>query len=505
MRHLRLRVKLDIVADAPTRWIFDVNYPSLDRIDLFQLADGEVTHTFRLGDSLLIGERPLRGRSHAVELVFEPGKGHELLMRVQTTSSMILPLSLSLPAQFQARESAVEASQGLFAGIGICLLIYSLVNWIALRDHVFGYYATSIAGITLFFLVYNGLAPEYLWPDSLWLTKNAAPLSIMVGLWGGFLFLERTLRVSDLNRALSMLMIALGWLAFAIGISLPLGLIDYRTVHLFGTLLGPLPMLLSLPIAYVRMREGDRVMVYLFVGWGLYAIGVVVMAALLRGLVPSNSVTQHAFQIGSMLEMMFWLVLLGQRVEQIRRTGERDRREHAALRSLALTDSLTGLTNRRGLGQVLAGAVNRSGSERLTAVFMLDLDGFKPVNDRYGHDAGDLLLITVANRLRERVRDADLVSRLGGDEFVIVAEGLRTAEAAQLYGQNLMDAFKVPFELPGGRSCHVGATIGYALAPPDGRDPSGLLKRADTAMYEGKQNGKRCLRRSVSKLRLAAA
>lgn len=500
-----LNVSLDAAVEAGARWVFDVNYPSIDRIDLYQVADGAVVREVRMGDTLLLKARPIPGRSHAVELELKPGYRHELLMRVQTTSTMILPLTLSLPTQHYAREAGTEALQGMFAGIGICLLIYSLAHWLALRDRVFAYYAASVAGTTLFFLAYNGLAPEYLWPTSLWLTGNAAPLAVLLALWGGFLFLERILRVAELNQAVSWLMVALAWVAAGVAALFAMGVIDYRTAHLISTALGPLPMLLGLPMSWLRMRQGERTMRYLFAGWGLYSIGVVIMAGLLRGFAASNDLTQYAFQIGSTLEMAFWLVLLGQRVEEIRRRAEHDRREHAALRSLAMTDVLTGLLNRRGLAQTLAQVVQRIEPARLSAVFMIDLDGFKPVNDRHGHDIGDLLLVAVAVRLKASAPGADCIARLGGDEFVVVAEGLSDNAAAEKLGQKILDSFDAPFLLPDGKSCNVGATIGYALAPIDGRDPSTLLKRADTAMYEGKQQGKSCVRRLLPAIRLAAS
>jgi diguanylate cyclase (GGDEF)-like protein len=500
-----LHLRLKTAADAPGRWIFDVNYPSLDRVDLYLINDGVLVRTVRLGDTLLINERPLPGRSHAVELALAPGQQHELLLRVQTTSSMIVPLTLMQPAQFLSREAGIEALQGLFAGLGICLLLYSVTHWLALHDRVFGYYAASVAGTTLFFLAYNGLAPEHLWPDSLWLTGNAAPLAVLLALWGGFLFLERTLRVREMNRTASQLMVALAWIALAAGVAFTLGLIDYRAAHVTATILGPLPMIIGLPIAYLRMREGDRVMVYLFVGWGVYSIGVVVMAALLRGYAPSNAWTQHAFQIGSMIEMSLWLVLLGQRVEQMRKTAEIARREHESLRSQALTDHLTGLPNRRGLEAAMSAAVRRCQPGRYAAVFMIDLDGFKPVNDKHGHDVGDQLLVAVAKRLNEQIRGSDVVARLGGDEFVVVAEGLGTDEAAQQLGQKLLAAFNAPFGLAGDTDCHIGATIGYALARHDGNDAASLLKHADAAMYEGKLSGKRRLCRRNSPVELLAA
>ncbi|MEQ1515786.1 MAG: diguanylate cyclase [Usitatibacteraceae bacterium] len=500
-----VRVKLEMAESAQTRWMFDVDYPSIDRIELYQVDDGAVVREVRMGDSLLLDARPLPSRSHAVELELKPGTSHELLMRVQTTSSMILPITLSQPAQFHAREAGMEALQGLFAGIGICLLIYSLAHWIALRDPVFAYYAGSTAGVTFFCLAYNGLAPQFLWPNSLWLTGNAAPLSVLVALWGGFLFLNCTLRVAELNRLVSRLLIGCGWFALAVAAGFVFEVIDYRTAQLISTALGPMPMLLGLPMTWLRMKQGEGAMRYLFVGWGLYAIGALVMAALLRGYAPSNAITQYAFQVGSTLEMVFWLMLLGQRVEDMRRRAEHDRREHAALRSLAMTDSLTGLLNRRGLAPALAQAISRGVTGRFAAVLMIDLDGFKAVNDRHGHDVGDLLLIAVATRLKAHAGDANCIARLGGDEFAVVAEGFGAESDAEEFGRKVLAALSKPFQLQGGRNCAVGATIGYALAPADGRDASILLKRADTAMYEGKQQGKRCLRRYTSPVRLVAA
>jgi diguanylate cyclase len=209
--------------------------------------------------------------------------------------------------------------------------------------------------------------------------------------------------------------------------------------------------------------------------------------------------------IGSIAEITLWLVLLGQRVQAIRRAGEDANRKHDALRSLALTDALTGLVNRRGLEPVLADAVGCCRPDRLAAVFMIDLDGFKQVNDRHGHDAGDLLLIAVADRLNQCVRRSNCVSRLGGDEFVVVASGFDSDAAARQFGQKLIEVFAQPFRLAGIPDCRVRLTIDYALAPVDGRDMATLLRRADLAMYAGKQGGKHCLRRTAPDVEPAMA
>jgi diguanylate cyclase (GGDEF)-like protein len=146
-------------------------------------------------------------------------------------------------------------------------------------------------------------------------------------------------------------------------------------------------------------------------------------------------------------------------------------------------------------------ALARCDSQSLLAVYVMDLDGFKPVNDQHGHDVGDTLLVTATRRLLAQVRHNDVVARLGGDEFVVMTSGLGAPQQAQDLGQKLLEAFRPPFVL-GDIEVSVGITIGYAIAPHDGSDPGTLLKRADAAMYSGKQSGKFCVRRNPGDLAL---
>jgi len=192
----------------------------------------------------------------------------------------------------------------------------------------------------------------------------------------------------------------------------------------------------------------------------------------------------------TMIEMTAWMAVLGLRVQSIHRNADRVQLEADAQRRLAETDALTGLPNRRGLQGQLEAALRGSSPRRMTALYLLDLDGFKPVNDRYGHDVGDALLVAVGERLRGQLRGGDLVARLGGDEFVVLASGLEDDGAALALGRKLLAAFNQPFDAAGQR-CEVGLTVGYSIAPLDGDNAGDLLKRADAAMYAGKQAGKR--------------
>jgi diguanylate cyclase (GGDEF)-like protein len=127
------------------------------------------------------------------------------------------------------------------------------------------------------------------------------------------------------------------------------------------------------------------------------------------------------------------------------------------------------------------------------AVVFLDLDGFKPVNDAQGHDAGDALLIEVAARLRKHLRSSDLIARLGGDEFLVVLEDIQDLVPVEAVSRKLLSEIARPFALAGG-AVQVTASIGISVLPDDAVDASALMKHADTAMYMAKQAGKNTLR-----------
>ncbi len=161
-------------------------------------------------------------------------------------------------------------------------------------------------------------------------------------------------------------------------------------------------------------------------------------------------------------------------------------------RQMAHYDLLTGLPNRalnlKLFSELLDGPWPEAGSpgSKLT-VFCLDLDGFKGVNDRFGHAAGDAVLVAVADRLRASVRDSDFVCRIGGDEFVILLPNITDGEAAAV-ARRIISRVSEPFEFA--PTARVGASIGLASAPRDGVTADELLSAADRAMYEAKRRGK---------------
>jgi diguanylate cyclase (GGDEF)-like protein/PAS domain S-box-containing protein len=159
--------------------------------------------------------------------------------------------------------------------------------------------------------------------------------------------------------------------------------------------------------------------------------------------------------------------------------------------SLAYSDPLTGLANRVSLGPALEQAIERARrhGHKIAGVF-IDLDGFKQINDRHGHAAGDAYLVEVAQRLRRHVRASDLVARLGGDEFFVVLEGVQDMVGVERVVVKLIDALRRPYAGIGEAQRRVSATLGISIFPDDAPDASTLIEHADEAMYTAKQAGK---------------
>ncbi|MGR8932869.1 MAG: putative bifunctional diguanylate cyclase/phosphodiesterase [Gammaproteobacteria bacterium] len=160
------------------------------------------------------------------------------------------------------------------------------------------------------------------------------------------------------------------------------------------------------------------------------------------------------------------------------------------LEHIAHYDALTGIPNRVLLVDRMKQALAQTRREqKLLAVCYLDLDSFKPINDSYGHETGDQILITIAERIKRNLRGGDTVARLGGDEFVILLLGIENTDDCYLSFERLLHAIGQPISIKD-MAYQVTASIGVTLYPTDDEDPDTLLRHADQAMYQAKQAGK---------------
>jgi diguanylate cyclase (GGDEF)-like protein len=520
-----LRLALQSRASEAAEWRLELDYPSLDRAELFDAADSGKAPLQRSGDTLRFDQRSVPHRNPVFVIGLAPGERRELLLRVQSEGSLTVNPRLWRAEAFHEHSASAYAAQALYLGMLLALAAYNFLLWLALRDRAFLLYVVFVLGCGVGIASIYGFAGQFLWPDWIEWSNRALSTGIAIaGIVGPLFtraFLDTRRRAPGWHRALG----AVAWLHVAVlGLALfgPLRL-GMQTMSA-TTMLGCAAMLGCGIACALRGDPGARLFV---LAWAALLLGGVLMALRNFGLVPTNFLTLYAMQIGSALEMLLLSFALAARFNQLRREKEQAQAEtlasqqrlvstlqqqervleervaertealaaaNARLSELALRDPLTGLANRAALYARLEQALDGARMHgRAVALLMLDLDGFKAVNDRLGHEAGDRLLVAVAERLIRCARFNDLVARLGGDEFVLVVEDAASPAQAQALADALLAALAAPFAL-GPEQARIGASIGVALSDAHGSEADTLLRRADRAMYAAKAAGRGSIR-----------
>ncbi|MCX7067755.1 MAG: EAL domain-containing protein [Methylococcales bacterium] len=175
------------------------------------------------------------------------------------------------------------------------------------------------------------------------------------------------------------------------------------------------------------------------------------------------------------------------------------------IKQLAFYDVLTNLPNRRALSERMKYSISLARRDnKQMAVLMLDLDKFKPVNDNFGHAAGDQLLKQVAQRIKARLRDADMVARLGGDEFIILLDEISLHANVERVAKDIIETLAHPFIVTKNDTVQIGVSIGISLYPQHGDNPETLIDNADAALYLAKKQGRGCFAYFSEQLTLIA-
>jgi diguanylate cyclase (GGDEF)-like protein len=201
-----------------------------------------------------------------------------------------------------------------------------------------------------------------------------------------------------------------------------------------------------------------------------------------------NVVLRVALQVGALIFIIIIVIMVWNRrlYQEIKNRKKLEQK----MEYMATHDDLTGLANRVLLKDRLNKAITFHQRQKLlVAVLFIDLDGFKDINDTYGHDIGDELLIEIANRLKGCVRESDTVVRFGGDEFVLLLTGLHNQNEAGYVADKVLKIIQQPIQLPE-VNAYIGCSIGIAMYPDDGDSDNELLKVADSLMYDVKAAGK---------------
>jgi diguanylate cyclase (GGDEF)-like protein len=236
-----------------------------------------------------------------------------------------------------------------------------------------------------------------------------------------------------------------------------------------------------------RDRLGFILLSLAFGLWGAQQVHYLVALAL--GLLPQPS-APYATLLG-FIDMILQIVMIVAMLAcLLQDQSEASELATVEIEHLAYHDALTGLPNRPlFIDRLIVALAQANRANQKLAVFFLDLDRFKDINDSLGHNVGDALLRSVAERVRRSVREGDTIARFGGDEFTLLIPRVEQIEDAATIAQKIIDMLKIPFVV-GEHELFVTTSIGISLFPNDGADPETLVRNADTAMYRAKEHGR---------------
>jgi diguanylate cyclase (GGDEF)-like protein len=505
---------------AQTRRVLVQRYSLSDHVDLYlRRSDGRIEHQAS-GDALPFVSRSIRYRHPNFLVELPVGETVDVLVKVRSESSMQVPLVLFTPTAFTESARDAQLGIGLYYGILLALFFYNLILWAVLRDASYFWYMFHIAGFGLVLFCLNGLAFEYLWPNSPWLQSIAVPVSICIAQIGmqqfarHFLDLRQRWRVGD--------RVALGLIVFFVALGLASFLLPYRIATPLASA-AVFPSVIWIVIATVVVRRRGYAPAGLFLlAWAMFLLGTAAFTMVAFGVLPKMFLTEYGVQIGSALEMILLSFALAYRYAALRNENERivrdanEQLEHsvvartselsAALEQLAQAntqlsesnrrDRLTGVYNRHHFRELLEDQLRdaREGRRHL-AVLMIDLDHFKMINDRLGHLAGDDCLRTVARIMSAEVSArGGVLARFGGEEFVAALPG-HSAEQAMTVAESMRQRVASEPAFVDGKPVAMTVSIGvhaldtYRIAGPDD-----ALRLADAALYSAKNQGRNCVR-----------
>ena len=499
--------------------ILDIALPYLDLVDFY--APQKAVNT---GDFRPFSSREMMDRNFVFRVLLPPGETVPVFIRVKSNGALHVPLQIETPELHGLHGEAEDLLLGISFGVIAAMFLYNFLLFLSLRDTTYLWYVAFVASFSLFLVAANGMGYRWLYPDSPSFTNRAHFLFLAISLVFAIQFARQFL---DLKRLLPGIDAFFRWLVVgAILFALVAALSESRiaaTVQFFA-----FAGLLVAMYAGVRVWQMGYRPARFFV-WAFLPVlasgGLMVLRNV--GAVEASGLSLHALQMGVSLEVILWAFALADRIHLLkaekdaaqartvellrqsekelegrvvertsalqsevdarRETERRLREREAELTRLAHFDALTGALNRHRLPEIVGAMISRANRQGQHAgLILVDLDRFKQVNDTHGHEAGDAVLIDVAQRLLGGVRASDAVVRLGGDEFVVLAGDLPDAAALATLTENLRQRFSPPLKWRG-MSLQLSGSFGSALYPQDGRELEALMLSADRAMYAAKQ------------------
>ncbi|MCH8499773.1 MAG: diguanylate cyclase [Marinobacter sp.] len=525
------RTSLVNQSNQPLTILLELAYPVLDYVDVYLIRDGLVVRHYEMGDKVPFYERPIKHRHFAVPLEAEPGEVLDILLRVQTTSSLQVPLTFWRPDTFFAANQSISLFEGMYYGIFVVMVLYNLFVFLAVGERSFLYYVGFITAMPLFIASLHGVSFQYLWPNAVWWNDQAIIFFLSAVVVFITLFAKKFMAVRDTNHRvlnrIMLLMVGIGGLGVFSAFLVPYGHTIRPTILVAG-----FGCLMILVVGIVRAWQGNVAARYFTTAWLVMLFGGIMLALSKVGAIPRNGLTENSVQVGSAIGVILLSMALADRLNREKKAAfeaqQRLFREERKVRleqekslqfqqeanalleqrvqertkdletlnqrlqELNATDALTGLRNRGHFDQIFTQAcVKGFRFARSVSLLVLDIDHFKKFNDTYGHLVGDDCLQMVADCIKHHVtRPQDLAARYGGEEFVVLLPDTPQEGAVRVAERIRKELESTDFRV-GDKVLRLTLSIGVATAVPKQADiTKSLFKAADSALYEAKEAGR---------------
>jgi len=524
-----IKIQLQRDGDGPQNWWLEVGAVTLLDLQVF-LPDGQGGWTARqAGERVSFAE----GRDHPYRrALFQlpplDEQPHTLYLRTYDPAGNSFPLRIWQRQDLDVLAGQENLGLGLIYGVIFALLLYNLFILFSLRDGAYFWYVLTTAFALIFIMSMTGHGFQYLWPGGavpFWLDRITLP-----SLWGlcASRFTQSLLQTRHHVRWAHHLL-SMACVVYIVAIALTA--FDQRNMAAWIIAVLSLTSIpAALGSALIRWRQGFfPALLYLF-GYGLVLGSIAVLLMRTTGLLQPSAYNAYVFPVAVAAESILFSFALAYRIQILKREksaaleqADREKtarlaqmqasadelhdsveqrtaelaaaNEHLRLREQALQqaafhDSLPEVRNRRFLVEHCEAALaDAKRQNQAVALLLIDLDHFKPINDRHGHDAGDLMLQTIAQRLREHVRASDTVARLGGDEFAVLICGDDAERHAREIAARLLGELAKPV-MYGAARLTVTISIGVSLYPQHANNFTSLYKSADEMLYKVKTRGR---------------
>ncbi|HLT13072.1 MAG TPA: 7TM diverse intracellular signaling domain-containing protein [Marinobacter sp.] len=509
----------------------EIGYPVLDHITFYSASSGGLSEPLMLGDKQPFYDRPVHHRNFIVPMVLAPEETTTIFIRVDSTSSMQLPLTLWDQNAFYAAEQSRSMFEGIYYGIVLVMILYNLFVFMAVGERNFLYYVAYITAMPLFLACLHGVAFQFLWPEATWWNDQSIIvfLNLVVVFGGAFSisFINVTPENHPRLNRWTMAMVMIAGMFAAAGLFIP-----YQHMILPSILVAFVGCSTMLLLSVVRWIKKDPAARYYTVAWVFMLFGGIVMALSKFTVLPRNLLTENAIQVGSALGVILLSIALADRLNREKKKAfaaqQRLLREERKARlaqekslqiqreanallearvqertrdletlneqllELNAKDPLTNLKNRGHFDKAFQSAVVHAYRfEEVLSLLVLDIDHFKKFNDTYGHLVGDDCLKMVARCIKDHVtRPEDLAARYGGEEFVVLLPDTPEDGALRVAERIRQEIEKTAFRVSG-EMLHLTVSVGVCSASPARADATkDLFTRADSALYAAKGQGR---------------